>query len=445
MKRNVIFLLGFILLCLSCTSGEEINKKGLSMSKMGNQEEARRLFSEACNKKYWLGCVNLGQEFKKDGTEAEAKRLFKLACDNGEVQGCEQITKMRIEKAIEKMEKEIENIEKEKAEIETKCLETKQAQEKLDKFIVSSKIESDFRSKTRYKETGIFTRTGEWVEEIDRRFKFVLTAKNSYTRPVQSATLVITLTGYLLYPKTYDFTLTVQNGGLNPGEEKDFSYMTDWETNIFFEGIAIENLTISVKTLELRDPNSNSLFPIPEGFSIQSCEERLKKLKQQLETLKQNLKDSTPLEDRIIKEETAQSDEKGEQDSTKASPGENEVVQSEGNSDEIRQIVNRWKAAWENTTNSMDGYSSFYDQQFYSNYRNMNYDQWMADKANWGKKANSISVEISNLNISINGDEAQASFEQAYISDKYSDRGLKTLKFIRRNNEWKIIGEEFKK
>ena len=68
----------------------------------------------------------------------------------------------------------------------------------------------------------------------------------------------------------------------------------------------------------------------------------------------------------------------------------------------------------------MEGYLSFYSANFELPGAQSR-AQWESQRrARIASKA-SIEVDISNLNVQINGEEATAEFDQAYKADKYSD------------------------
>ena len=110
--------------------------------------------------------------------------------------------------------------------------------------------------------------------------------------------------------------------------------------------------------------------------------------------------------------------------------------------EQIGAIIVQWESAWENNVNSIGPYKSLYDSSFYSNYKSMDYNEWMADKRHKGRAVACIRVEISDLHVDVRGNRATASFMQKYVSNSYCDRGRKKLYFIKRGEQWKIIGEE---
>lgn len=54
---------------------------------------------------------------------------------------------------------------------------------------------------------------------------------------------------------------------------------------------------------------------------------------------------------------------------------------------------------------------------------------------------NKISVQLSNLDIKINGNTAKARFKQAYDADSLSVDSRKTLDLARVDNRWVIVRE----
>ena len=67
-------------------------------------------------------------------------------------------------------------------------------------------------------------------------------------------------------------------------------------------------------------------------------------------------------------------------------------------------------------------------------------DGWKRHKSNINKRYGQIRVRISNLKIRlISPERATVHFEQDYSSDKYYDRGRKTIQLIKRDGKWKIM------
>ena len=56
-------------------------KLGVIEKKNGNMEQAKRLYRQACDQKYFKACTALGITERDQGDIDEAKKLFQLACD----------------------------------------------------------------------------------------------------------------------------------------------------------------------------------------------------------------------------------------------------------------------------------------------------------------------------------------------------------------------------
>jgi len=106
---------------------------------------------------------------------------------------------------------------------------------------------------------------------------------------------------------------------------------------------------------------------------------------------------------------------------------------------EVTEVVSNWAAAW--SARDVEGYLSFYSANFELPGAQSR-AQWESQRrARIASKA-SIEVDISNLNVQINGEEATAEFDQAYKADKYSDNVRKTLRLKKEDGRWKIVTEQ---
>ena len=69
-------------------------------------------------------------------------------------------------------------------------------------------------------------------------------------------------------------------------------------------------------------------------------------------------------------------------------------------------------------------------------------------RAAWEKERESrivgkskISVQLSDLNVTVNGDKATARFRQAYSADALNVTSRKTLDLVNHNGRWAIVRE----
>ena len=103
----------------------------------------------------------------------------------------------------------------------------------------------------------------------------------------------------------------------------------------------------------------------------------------------------------------------------------------------VQNLVTKWLASWQ--AGDMETYRSCYAKDFLS--REMDLDAWIIHKSNVRQKSENISIRIENLQISSNGDTAQASFTQHYSSSVLKSKGKKVLELKKTDDSWKIYRE----
>lgn len=106
----------------------------------------------------------------------------------------------------------------------------------------------------------------------------------------------------------------------------------------------------------------------------------------------------------------------------------------------VRSIIFKWINAWQ--SKDLAGYMSYYSPEFRTG--KLDYHGLRAKKTRLFKRPGVIFLEISNLLISIEGQEAKVSFLQDYTDAYLADVGEKNVKLIKLNDSWKIIAEEWK-
>ena len=115
----------------------------------------------------------------------------------------------------------------------------------------------------------------------------------------------------------------------------------------------------------------------------------------------------------------------------------------------LSEALQAWQTAWQSM--DIDRYMSNYSSRFYSQYKGYDHDAWRAWKADIFAKYQYQRVAISDVNITITGDQAVVAFTQDFRSDslkggaEYHDTGRKKLTFARESTGWFITGEEFVK
>lgn len=107
-----------------------------------------------------------------------------------------------------------------------------------------------------------------------------------------------------------------------------------------------------------------------------------------------------------------------------------------GNEDEIRSAVQAWASAW--SRKDMASYLGAYGKDFDAPGGRKTWEEERRKRI-LGKSK--ISVQVSNLDVKINGSKAQARFKQAYDADSLSVSSRKTLDLARVDNRWVIVRE----
>ncbi|HUU41058.1 MAG TPA: L,D-transpeptidase family protein [Desulfatiglandales bacterium] len=104
----------------------------------------------------------------------------------------------------------------------------------------------------------------------------------------------------------------------------------------------------------------------------------------------------------------------------------------------IENLISNWRKAWQEK--DLEGYMDSYATDFFS--QGLNREDWGIYKSEIIKQYSQIKVNMSNLKIDLlSPDKAKITFIQEYYADKYSDKGKKTIKLIKKNGKWKIRSE----
>jgi tetratricopeptide (TPR) repeat protein len=106
------------------------------------------------------------------------------------------------------------------------------------------------------------------------------------------------------------------------------------------------------------------------------------------------------------------------------------------NEDEIRAAVQAWASAW--SRKDMAAYLAAYGKDFEAPGGRKAWEQERTKRIVGKKK---ISVQVSNLDIKIDGNKAKARFKQDYDADSLSVDSRKTLDLVRVDNRWVIVRE----
>ena len=104
----------------------------------------------------------------------------------------------------------------------------------------------------------------------------------------------------------------------------------------------------------------------------------------------------------------------------------------------IEAAVNRWAAAW--SARDVDAYLAAYASDYSAD--GLSRNAWEAQRRARVGGPKFIDVEVSDLSVDQQGDSASATFRQSYRSDRLNSTVTKTLKLVRKNGQWLIVGEE---
>jgi murein L,D-transpeptidase YafK len=107
---------------------------------------------------------------------------------------------------------------------------------------------------------------------------------------------------------------------------------------------------------------------------------------------------------------------------------------------EVEDFVETWRKAWE--TEDIAKYMSFYDESFESN--KMNKAKWEKYKSGLNERYQKITVSFSKPVAFEHKGQVILRTLQRYQSDAVQDFGEKTLYMIRKDNQLKIVAEEWK-
>ncbi len=108
---------------------------------------------------------------------------------------------------------------------------------------------------------------------------------------------------------------------------------------------------------------------------------------------------------------------------------------------DVRNFVAKWLTSWQ--SGDMETYLSCYDSGFHSKGKTLK--SWISYKTRVRHRSKNINISIDDLQVSVDESSATAVFTQSYSSSILKDKGKKTLKLRKINNEWKIYREIMKK
>lgn len=104
-------------------------------------------------------------------------------------------------------------------------------------------------------------------------------------------------------------------------------------------------------------------------------------------------------------------------------------------------LLTQWKEKWEKR--DAKTYIGFYSSRFKG--RGMDLKSWNIYKTNNFRSKKNIQIKVTNINtVKTNNGDIVVKFLQHYKADKYSDIGLKALRWTKTSDGWKILRESWK-
>jgi ketosteroid isomerase-like protein len=109
-----------------------------------------------------------------------------------------------------------------------------------------------------------------------------------------------------------------------------------------------------------------------------------------------------------------------------------------GTGKDVEAAVQAWAAAW--AAKDMGGYLGSYGKEF-DPPGNQSRQAWEAERRARIVGKSKISVQLSDLHVSVNGNKATARFKQAYSADALKVSSRKTLELVKTGDRWAIVRE----
>jgi len=107
-------------------------------------------------------------------------------------------------------------------------------------------------------------------------------------------------------------------------------------------------------------------------------------------------------------------------------------------SKDVEAAVRAWAGAW--AAKDLNGYLGAYGKEF-DPPGNQSRQAWEQERRTRILGKSKITVQISDLNVSVNGNKAIARFRQAYSADALHVSSRKTLELVRSGERWTIVRE----
>jgi ketosteroid isomerase-like protein len=111
---------------------------------------------------------------------------------------------------------------------------------------------------------------------------------------------------------------------------------------------------------------------------------------------------------------------------------------SAAGSKDVEAAVHAWATAW--AAKDMGGYLGAYGKEFDPPGK-MSRAAWESERRARIVGKNRISVKLSDVAVSVNGNKAVVKFKQAYSADALNVSSRKTLELVKSGDRWMIVRE----
>jgi murein L,D-transpeptidase YafK len=117
-------------------------------------------------------------------------------------------------------------------------------------------------------------------------------------------------------------------------------------------------------------------------------------------------------------------------------PAKTKVVSTEAS---IENFIEKWRRSWEE--GDVQTYIGCYHSGFTA--RGMDIQAWKNYKQDIFKRTVDREVQLSDINIKLDGSIATVTFKQRYETENYKGYGLKTLQLANHQGNWSILDESY--
>lgn len=108
-----------------------------------------------------------------------------------------------------------------------------------------------------------------------------------------------------------------------------------------------------------------------------------------------------------------------------------------GEVQQIKQMIESWRQSWQ--AKDLNAYIAHYHGQFTGNGKGLK--EWKSHKKALNDRYRKISIQVSDLKVTVAGTRAVITFVQKYRSDRHQSTGWKNMVLLKQSDSWKILKE----